>query len=102
MSKRRSVFRRIVFMVVTALVVAAVVDQLRRPSSERTWNGSILGIPYDFRFPTPERLQEKWWNPSGPLFTPHTFGVGWSINIYRLMHIDEGVAQKRLDSAMKL
>jgi hypothetical protein len=101
MNKTRSVFRRIIFIIVMALVAAAVVDQLRRPASERTWNGDILGIPYDFRFPTPQRLQEKWWNPSGPLFTPHTFGVGWSINIYRLMHIDEAAMLKKLGTAVK-
>jgi hypothetical protein len=89
-------------MVVMALVVAAIVDQLRRPASERTWNGDIVGIPYDFRWPTPERLRAKWWNPSAPLFTPHTFGVGWSINLYRLMQLGQTLQQKKLDSAVKL
>jgi hypothetical protein len=102
MGRGRRTFRRIIFMLVVALVAAAIVDQLRRPASERTWNGAILGIPYDFRLPTEERLREKWWNPSGPLFTPHTFGVGWSINLYRLLHLDESRGQGKLDSAVKL
>jgi hypothetical protein len=69
-----------------ALSVAAVVQQLRRPESERTWHGRILGVPYDFRMPTLERIRATWWNPNAGLFTPHVFGVGWSINLYRVTH----------------
>jgi hypothetical protein len=81
--------RRIRGAIVTAavaLAVAALVQQVRRPNSERTWHGKILGVPYDFRRPTLARLREKWWNRNGPLLTPHTFGVGWSLNLYRLTH----------------
>src|SRR5437667_5981509 len=47
---------------VTSLVSAAVVEQLRRPTDERTWHGKILGFPYDFRPPTPEKLRHSLWN----------------------------------------
>jgi hypothetical protein len=76
--------RRLINLALFMLAVAAVVDQLRRPSSERTWEGQVLGVPYDFRPPTGKRLKERWWNPEDPrLLTPHVFGVGWSINLYQ-------------------
>ena len=73
------------FMLVTA---AAMIEQLRKPVDERDWHGLILCIPYDFRPLTPARVRERWWNPDDPrLFTPHVFGVGWSVNLYRLKEI---------------
>lgn len=67
------------------LVVAAIGQQLQRPPKKRTWMGHILGIPYDFRPPTLERVKERWWNPKNPhLLAPHVFGVGWSINLFRV------------------
>ncbi len=45
--------------------------------------GKFLGIPYDFRLPTPRVWRERCWNREDPrLFTPHVFGWGWSINLY--------------------
>jgi hypothetical protein len=70
------------FMLVTA---AATVDQLMRPTDERTWHGQVLFVPYDFRPLTPARIRERWWNPEDPrVLTPHVFGVGWSLNLYRV------------------
>ena len=72
---------------VAMLVGAALIDQLRRPAEERTWHGRIVGIPYDFRPPTLERVRTTLWNKDNPsLLAPHAFGVGWSINLYRLLH----------------
>ncbi|MBI2887996.1 MAG: hypothetical protein HYY02_12400 [Chloroflexi bacterium] len=49
-------------------------------------HGTFLGIPYDFRLPTPHRLQEAFWNPADRrLFTPHVFGWGYSINVPTLL-----------------
>ena len=69
-----------------ALGIAAVAEQLKRPEEERDWQGTVAGvIPYDLRKPTFSRIRERWWNPEDPrLFTPHVFGVGWSINLYQL------------------
>ncbi len=68
------------------LSTAAVVQQLRMPKDERTWNGRILGVPYDFRRPTFARIRQRLWNPQAGLFTPHVFGVGWTLNLYRVTH----------------
>ncbi len=69
------------------LVSAALAQQLRQAPAERTWQGRIVGIPYDFRLPTPTLLRASFWAPENPsLLTPKVFGVGWGINIYRLLH----------------
>jgi hypothetical protein len=78
--------RRLTVFAAAALTVAAIVQQVRRPRGERTWHGRILGVPYDFRLPTAERVKATFWNPNAGLLTPHAFGVGWSINLYRLTH----------------
>lgn len=43
--------------------------------------GTLLGIPYDVRMPTSERIRTRWWNPQDPtLFTPRMWGMGWDLN----------------------
>jgi Family of unknown function (DUF5808) len=78
--------RKVAKLVGTALVVAAVAQELRKPSSERTWHGRLAGfIPYDFRPPTLERFRDAWWNPEDPrIFTDRAFGVGWAVNLGRV------------------
>ena len=82
-------FRRFVRLVAFGLVLAAVIDQLRRDPEERTWEGSVAGIvPYDFRMPTLERARSRWWNADdNRLFVPQVFGVGWTINFARLARL---------------
>jgi Family of unknown function (DUF5808) len=68
-------------------VGAAVTEQLRLPPEERTWHGNIAGIPYDFRLPTVERLRATVWNKDNPqLLVPQAFGIGWTFNLYPLLH----------------
>jgi Family of unknown function (DUF5808) len=78
--------KRIAKVVGAALVATAVAQELRKPSSERTWHGHLAGfIPYDFRPPTLERFREAWWNPDDPrIFTDRVFGVGWAVNLGRV------------------
>jgi hypothetical protein len=78
--------RRIVKLAALAVTVAAIVEQLRLPAEQRTWEGRVGGlVPYDFRMPTLERAKSRWWNPGDDrLFVPTVFGVGWTINAARL------------------
>lgn len=78
--------------VVSALLaIAAVAQEMRRSKEERTWHGEVFGVPYDFRRPTLERIKQAWWNPDDArLFTPREFGVGWSLNLFRLLEIVSG------------
>ena len=64
-----------------ALTVGALVYSIRsgRPV------GRFLGMPYDFRVPTVDRFRDRFWNEDDDrIFTPMVFGVGWSINFFRL------------------
>ena len=82
-------FRRFVKLVAIGLVVAAVIEQLRRDPDERTWEGTVAGfVPYDLRMPTFERARSRWWNTEdGRLFVPQVFGVGWTVNLARLVKL---------------
>lgn len=43
--------------------------------------GRVLGMPYDFRGASTERVSERLWNPADPrIFMPRLFGVGWTVN----------------------
>jgi len=79
-------FRRIVKLLAFAVFVAAIVEQLRLPAEERTWEGRVGGlVPYDFRMPTLDRARSRWWNPEDDrVFVPTVFGVGWTIKFARL------------------
>ncbi len=86
-------FRRIAKLVALGLIVAAVIEQLRRDPDERTWEGAIGGIvPYDFRMPTLARARSRWWNTDDErLFVPQVFGVGWTVNLARLAKLARSV-----------
>jgi len=80
-------FGNLVRVVMLALVAAAIYKEMRKPPEEREWHGRLANlIPYDFRFPTVERVRERMWNPDDPrIFTEHVFGVGWVINFHTLL-----------------
>lgn len=79
-------FGQAIRLVTFGLVVAAVLQELRKPPTERTWHGMVLGfVPYDFRPPTLERIKEVYWNPENPsVLAERVLGVGWGVNFYRL------------------
>jgi hypothetical protein len=55
-------------------------------STKKPRVGKILGVPYDFRRPTVARVRERWWNPAEPrIFTPKVYGIGWDVNLARLL-----------------
>jgi Family of unknown function (DUF5808) len=84
---KNSITRTAIGIGVASLVGAAVLEQLRLPADERTWQGTILGLPYDFRPPTPEKLRNTFWNKNtSKIFVPHAFGIGWSVNFYPIVH----------------
>lgn len=71
------------------LAVAAVVKELRMPAEERTWHGVVAGfVPYDYRMPTLDRIKERLWAPdSEHVFNPQVFGVGWTVNVGRVVEL---------------
>lgn len=78
-------FNRAILIAAAVLVGKAVLQELQRPAPERTWTGRTFGVPYDPRPPTLSRLRAGWWgSESQAWLTPHTFGVGWSVNLHQL------------------
>ena len=65
-----------------ALTVGALVYAVRSGQPV----GRFLGVPYDFRVPTADRIRDRFWNEDDErIFTPMVFGAGWSINLFRLV-----------------
>jgi hypothetical protein len=49
--------------------------------------GRAAGLPYDWRSPTAERIRARVWNAGDPrLWTPKTFGWGYTLNLYWVVH----------------
>jgi hypothetical protein len=49
-------------------------------------HGRFLGLPYDWRRPTRERIKSRAWNPDDPrVFVPKAFGWGLTINFHALL-----------------
>lgn len=68
------------------LTLAAVAQELNKPEGQRQWHGRIVGVPYDFRFPTVKRFRDAYWNPDNPrLFTDRVIGIGWAVNFAQLL-----------------
>lgn len=98
--KKRHRMRKLVGWTAAGLCVAAVVQELRKPEGERTWTGRVGGlVPYDLRWPvTEERVRAALWDPkSEAVFTPHAYGVGWSVNFARVLDL----AEEALDTAKR-
>lgn len=74
-------------LVMVGLVVAAVTKELQKDKEDRTWHGTVAGfVPYEFRLPTVERFRERVWDPDGEhVLSPHVFGVGWTLNLGRIV-----------------
>ncbi len=93
MSKKKKTFTiRDLWRLVLAIIgVIAIVQELRKPSDERTWHGKVADlVPYDFRMPTIGRLKSTYWNPDGPILPGRVFGVGWALNLGALTKMARG------------
>jgi hypothetical protein len=75
-------------LVLAIIGVVAIIQELRKSPSERTWNGKVADlVPYDFRIPTIERVRSTYWNPKGPIISGKVFGVGWAPNFGALANL---------------
>ncbi len=81
--------RRVLGYVMAGATVAALGQELRKPADQRTWHGQVFGfVPYDFHVPTFGRLRSAWWAPDrAQIFTQRAFGVGWDINLGRVVRL---------------
>jgi len=89
---RRGRLKKVIRLVSLALTAAAVVKELRKPEDERVWHGKVASVvPYDFRFPTVARVRERMWNPEADhVLGPRVFGVGWTVNVGKLVSMARG------------
>ena len=86
--KRKSGVRDFWRLALAVIGVIAIIQELRKPSNERTWHGKVAAfVPYDFRMPTIGRVKSTYWNPDGPIVTSKVFGVGWAPNLGALSRI---------------
>ena len=47
--------------------------------------GRFLGLPYDWRRPTPERLKGGFWDPvDRRVFVPKVYGWGYGLNLHEV------------------
>ncbi|MCI0439651.1 MAG: DUF5808 domain-containing protein [Chloroflexi bacterium] len=73
---------KIVRILTTTFTLATMIYAFK---NKRT-HGTFLMVPFDFRAPTIGRIKSRWWNPNDRrIFTPHVFGVGWSVNVYQVL-----------------
>ena len=81
--------RRLFMLIGIAVTVYAVIQELRKPREEREWHGTVGGVvPYEFRVPTGDRLRGTYWEPTDErVFTPTAFGVGWGVNLGRVVEM---------------
>ncbi len=77
----------ILFVIAAIIAIVAVRRQLQLPKEERTWHGTVeVPVPFDFRPPTLERFKRSVWAPDDErLFPPKALGVGWSVNVARVL-----------------
>ncbi|HZS77476.1 MAG TPA: DUF5808 domain-containing protein [Ktedonobacteraceae bacterium] len=99
--KQNPIINALVVGGLATLVGLAIREQLQRPPEERTWHGKLYGIPYDFRWPTIERIRDAFWNKNtARVLVPQAFGMGWTINFYPLIN-PPTVEQARETAAVK-
>lgn len=94
--------RRFIAGLAMGLVAAAIYQEMRKPPEKRAWHGRVAGfVPYDFRFPTLERIRQAYWNPDEPrIFTDRVLGLGWAINFYSLLRM-VGELMAKLQTALR-
>ena len=94
--------------VMTGLAAAAIGQELQKPREERTWQGKVAGVPYNFRVQDWGKIAGEYWNPeSDQIIVPHVIGLGWGVNfaalVRRVQHLAEPQQQsERHDEAPRL
>lgn len=85
--------------VVAGLAAAAVSQEMSKAPEERTWKGTIAGVPYNFNMPEWLDIANEYWNPnSDEILTPHAIGLGWGVNLAAV----KSRAEQLIDSAQDL
>jgi len=71
--------------VVAGLTAAAVSQELEKQPEQRTWTGTVAGVPYNFRVNQWSDIAREYWDPANDnIVTRHALGMGWGINFAAL------------------
>jgi hypothetical protein len=95
--KPKSPLQQLARLIMMAMVISAVWQELSKPAAERTWQGHVWRfVPYDLRVPTWERIRETLWAPDNPhIVIPRVFGVGWTVNVGRVYALLKSLVQPK-------
>jgi hypothetical protein len=56
-------------------------QELQKPPEQRTWKGTVAGVPYNFHVQDWSEIAAEYWNPdSDDVLSPRAIGIGWGIN----------------------
>jgi hypothetical protein len=70
---------------IAGLAAAAIGQELAKEPQERTWKGTVAGVPYNFRVDEWSAIASDYWNPDNEaIFVPEVIGLGWGINFAAL------------------
>lgn len=82
--------------VVTGLSAAAIGQELQKDPSQRTWKGTVAGVPYNFRLNEWPDIVSEYWNPSSDaILSPHAVGIGWGVNFAAVAQRARQLAESR-------
>ena len=98
-TRRGGGFGRALRAVGLGLFATAVAREMSQPEQDRTWQGRVFGVPYNFQPPTSKRLKDAWWNADAKLFTPTPWGMGWTVNFRKLMDLGQRLLADRMRTA---
>lgn len=88
--------------IAAGLSAAAIDQELKKAPQDRTWKGTIAGVPYNFNVPEWRRIAAEYWNPdSDEIMTPHVVGIGWGVNVAAVTRrAQELLASQRNDNLL--
>ena len=79
-----------------SLFALAMAKEMSQPEEARTWEGTVMGVPYNFRPPTAGRLKDAWWNKDAGLITRMPWGMGWTLNARRAVTVGRRMLETRM------
>ena len=80
--------------VATGLTAAAIGQELQKEPQDRTWKGTVAGVPYNFNLPEWRDIAGEYWNSSSDeILTPRVMGLGWGLNFAALVHRAKDMVQ---------
>ncbi len=81
--------------VMVGLSAGAIDQELKKDAAERTWKGTIAGVPYNFNVPEWRAIAAEYWNPdSSKIVSPHAIGMGWGINFAAVVQRAQALANQ--------